>query len=90
MANPSGSPIDQDGTIGATVPDDPEFSSQWYLLNTGQDGGTPGADINVLPAWNTVTGKGVTIIVDDTGTDYTNPDIAPNYDAATSQSVDPP
>jgi hypothetical protein len=90
MANPSGSPIDQDGTLGATIPDDPEFSSQWYLRNTGQNGGAPGADINVLPAWNTVTGKGVTIIVNDTGTDYTNPDIAPNYDAVTSQSVDPP
>jgi subtilisin-like proprotein convertase family protein len=90
MANPSGSPIDQDGTLGATIPDDPEFSSQWYLRNTGQNGGAPGADINVLPAWNTVTGQGVTIIVNDTGTDYTNPDIAPNYDAVTSQSVDPP
>jgi subtilisin family serine protease len=90
MANPSGPPIDQDGSIIATIPDDPEFSNQWYLLNTGQGGGTPGADIDVVPAWSTDTGKGVTIIDDDTGTDYTNPDIAPNYDAATSQSLDPP
>ncbi len=90
MANPSGSAIDQDGTLGAAIPDDPEFASQWYLLNTGQDGGTPGADIDVVPAWSTATGQGVTIVDDDTGTDYTNPDIAPNYDAATSQSLDPP
>ena len=72
------------------LPDDPLFADQWYLLNTGQNGGTPGADINVVPAWNIATGQGVTIVVNDTGVDYTNPDIAPNYDTATSESLDPP
>jgi hypothetical protein len=72
------------------LPDDPLFADQWYLLNTGQSGGTPGADIDVVPAWNVATGQGVTIVVDDTGVDYNNLDIAPNYDAATSQSLDAP
>ena len=89
MANPSGSAIDQDGTLGAAIPDDP-VGQPVVLAHTGQDGGTPGADIDVVPAWGTATGQGVTIVDDDTGTDYTNPDIAPNYDAATSQSLDPP
>jgi subtilisin family serine protease len=72
------------------LPGDPQFPDQWYLQNTGQSGGTPGMDIDVVPAWNVATGQGVTIVVDDTGIDYTNPDIAPNYDAATSVSLDPP
>ncbi len=97
----AGSPIDQDGTIdtaqAASVPaavssptGAPFFSQQWYLQNTGQNGGTVGKDIDVVPAWNMATGAGVTVIVNDTGIDYTNPDLAPNYDAATSQSMDAP
>ncbi len=74
----------------APLPDDPLFADQWYLQNTGQSGGTPGADIDAVTASNFATGTGVTIVVDDTGIDYTNPDIAPNYDAATSQSLDAP
>jgi subtilisin family serine protease len=68
----------------------PYFSQQWYLQNTGQNDGTPGKDIDVVPAWNIATGAGITVVVNDVGVDYTNPDIAPNYDAATSQSLDPP
>jgi hypothetical protein len=72
------------------TPDDPLFIDQWYLQNTGQNGGTPGKDIDVLGAWSYATGTGVTIVVNDTGIDYTNPDIAPNYDAVTSESLDAP
>src|SRR5579871_1630470 len=69
---------------------EPDFSSQWYLRNTGQNGGTAGADINVVPAWSMATGAGVSIVVNDTGVDYNNPDITANYDAATSYSLDAP
>jgi hypothetical protein len=30
---------------------DPYWQDQWNLLNTGQFGGTPGADIRVVNAW---------------------------------------
>ncbi len=63
---------------------------QWYLLNGGQAGGIPGRDINVVPAWDVVNGAGIRIIVNDTGADFTNPDLSPNFDFATSQSLDPP
>jgi subtilisin-like proprotein convertase family protein len=76
--------------------DSPLFQYQWYLVNTGQpgnpnetSGGTSGVDINVLGAWSLATGTGVSIVVNDTGIDYTNANIAPNFDAATSASVDP-
>lgn len=72
------------------TPNDPLFNQQWYLKNTGQSGGTAGMDIDVTAAWATATGRGVKIVVNDTGIDYTNPDIAPNYDAADSKSVDAP
>ena len=32
----------------AWIPNDPLFANQWYLHNTGQQGGTPGADIGAL------------------------------------------
>ncbi|KAL8173337.1 UNVERIFIED_CONTAM: hypothetical protein K2H54_045941 [Gekko kuhli] len=46
---------------------DPLFTKQWYLINTGQADGTPGLDLNVAEAWELgYTGKGVTIgIMDD-------------------------
>ena len=31
---------------------DPQVTSQWHLKNTGQGGGTVGADANVEPVWN--------------------------------------
>ena len=33
------------------VPDDPYFTSQWNMLNTGQGGGLVGADIDATYAW---------------------------------------
>ena len=34
------------------TPNDPLFSYQWNLKNTGQGGGTPGADIDMEEAWD--------------------------------------
>ncbi|GAA6066454.1 neuroendocrine convertase 2, partial [Tachysurus ichikawai] len=59
---------------------DPLFSKQWYLINTGQADGTPGLDLNVAEAWKMgFTGKGVTIAIMDDGIDYLHPDLASNY-----------
>lgn len=67
-------------TIDSTIPNDQNFPQQWALNNTGQTGGTPGADINAIRAWDIATGSRNQIIVAviDTGIDYTHPDLAPN------------
>jgi len=46
-----------------TLPDDALFTDQWSLLNTGQGGGTVGADIDATLAWDITTG-GVTALGD--------------------------
>ena len=59
-----------------TLPDDPRFDELWGLNNTGQTGGTAGADIDMPDAWEVTTGSGDTIVaVIDTGVDYTHPDL---------------
>ncbi len=61
------------------TPNDPSFTSQWAFNNTGQNGGTAGADIHLPAAWNVSTGTGNTVVaVIDTGIDYRHPDLAPN------------
>jgi subtilisin family serine protease len=47
--------------------DDPLFGEQWNLLNTGQYGGVPAIDINVVPAWAISTGLPniIVAIIDD-------------------------
>jgi subtilisin family serine protease len=64
---------------GSLAPNDPSFGVQWDLSNTGQGGGTPGADIHALNAWGTTTGTGqTTVAVIDTGIDYDHPDLFEN------------
>ena len=69
----------------ATDPTDPLFQHQWYLKNTGQNGGKPKLDLNVAAAWaQGVTGKNVTTAIMDDGVDYMHPDLIHNY---VSQSI---
>ncbi|MGB8475244.1 MAG: S8 family serine peptidase, partial [Candidatus Acidiferrum sp.] len=69
----------------ATTPNDPQFTSQWNLHNTGQNGGTPGADIHAPEAWEITTGSSNVVVgVIDTGADYTHPDLAANIWTSTS------
>lgn len=39
-----------------TTPNDPMFNSQWQWVNTGQNGGTPDADVDADLAWDITTG----------------------------------
>jgi len=73
------SAIHEHTNIPRFIPNDPSFSSQWHLLNTGQGSGTVGEDANVTGAWNTATGNGVLISVVDDGVDHQHPDLSPNY-----------
>ena len=67
------------------LPNDPLFPQQWGLSNTGQNGGTVGADIDALQAWNITTGSAnVVVAVIDSGIDYTHPDLAPNMFSTTN------
>jgi len=66
------------------VPNDPDFSKQYYLQNTGQLGGKVGSDINVSPAWEYYTG-GVTynndtivVAIIDAGCDIDHDDLKEN------------
>lgn len=62
-----------------TTPDDPNFSEQWALKNTGSTGGQPNADINASSAWQTSTGSPTTVIaVIDSGIDFSHPDLKNN------------
>ena len=61
------------------VPNDPDFSLQNNLDNTGQNGGTVGADIHATAAWDVTTGSNSVVIAEmDTGIDYTHPDLYQN------------
>lgn len=62
------------------LPNDPLFSNQWHLHNTGQVGADgsaaqPGADLNAAMAWRLATGTGVRIAVVDDGLDIHHEDL---------------
>lgn len=64
-----------------SIPNDPFFEEQWNFLNTGQNGGTPGADVNATEAWGsntggvTINGDTVIVAVVDGGCDLDHPDL---------------
>jgi subtilisin-like proprotein convertase family protein len=62
------------------VPNDPYFSSQWHLRNTGHNGGLARMDVNVINTWNTYKGAGVRIGIVDDGLECYHPDLFPNVD----------
>jgi subtilisin family serine protease len=58
---------------------DPYLPKQWHYNNTGQTGGTPGADINLYNGWGITTGTpNVIISIHDQGVDYKHEDLAAN------------
>lgn len=60
------------------LPDDTRFGELWGMHNTGQDGGTPDADIDAPEAWDYQTTSHVVVAVIDTGVDYNHPDLQDN------------
>lgn len=61
------------------TPNDSLFARQWHYHNTGQTGGTPGADIKLPAAWHIEKGKpNVIVAIMDNGLDTTHPDLRPN------------
>jgi subtilisin family serine protease len=61
------------------TPNDPRFAEQWHYHNTGQQGGTPGADIRLPAAWDIEKGHSEVIVaVIDGGIDYNHQDLADN------------
>ncbi len=67
-------------TLTDFIPNDPHFSEQWHLRNTGQAGrngqrGNVGEDLNASPAWNFSTGTGVQIAIVDDGLDIFHEDL---------------
>jgi hypothetical protein len=59
-----------------SVPNDPKFEDQWNLKNTGQFGGTSGADAKLTAAWDVTTGSNeITVAIVDDGVDLANPDL---------------
>ncbi len=72
--------VEPDRVIRASVvPNDTYFPMQWNLSNTGQNGGTPGADINAETGWSIQESAGsVVVAVIDSGIRYTHQDLATN------------
>jgi len=63
----------------AQVPNDSLFSQQWSLHNTGQNGCTVGADLDMPTAWTQQTDATDVIVgIMDTGIDWTHPDLVNN------------
>ncbi len=61
------------------IPNDPNFSDQWGMHNTGQTGGTSDADIDAPEAWDIENDANEIIVaVIDTGVDYNHPDLVAN------------
>ena len=64
---------------GTWVPNDPRYIEQWHYDNTGQQNGTPDADIDLPEAWEITKGNPEVIVcIEDGGINYTHNDIAPN------------
>ena len=53
------------------------YSLQYYLHNTGQNGGTPGMDINVEPAWDLISvDEDIIVAVIDDGVERSHEDLS--------------
>jgi subtilisin family serine protease len=72
-------PADEgDGSPGlAWTPYDPMYNTQWHYHNTGQQSGTPDADIDLPEAWDIEKGNSdVVVAIIDDGIQFNHPDLA--------------
>ena len=83
-------------SYGDAIPNDPRFNEQWALQNTGQNGGTPGADIDAVQAWDlttsgvTATGDTIVLAIVDGGFDLNHNDLRfwKNYGEIPGNGID--
>lgn len=83
-------------SFGDAIPNDPRFNEQWALHNTGQSGGTPGADIDAVQAWDlttsgiTATGDTIVLAIVDGGFDINHNDLRfwKNYGEIPGNGID--
>lgn len=61
------------------TPSDPLYRLQWHLSNTGQSGGTVGADIDAPDAWAVTGGEGIIVGTFDDSCDVDHEDLRDNY-----------
>lgn len=67
------------GYLNAMQSSDPHWNKQWGLSNQGQDGGTPGVDIEVERAWEIpVVSTDIRVAVVDQGVELSHPDLKNN------------
>ena len=73
------SEVSEGNPLIPVLPHDPQFNEQWALANSGQRGGTQGADISATLAWATTTGDDdIVVAVLDSGVDYRHEDLEKN------------
>lgn len=62
------------------IPNDPRFNQQWGMHNTGQTGGSAGADINAPEAWDIFMGlPDIIVAVCDDGFDMDHEDLVNSF-----------
>lgn len=66
------------------TPDDTLFPLQWHLLNTGQNSGLAGLDLNVSAVWDDIRGRNQTIAIIDDGLQGSHEDLAANFQSSLS------
>lgn len=66
------------------VPNDAHFAQQWHLLNTGQNGGQTGMDLQLTNVWERFQGAGVVLGIVDDGVELTHRDLQDNANASLS------
>ncbi len=64
--------------VNYLIPNDALYPSQWHLNNTGQGGGTAGADVDAPQAWGITQGTNSIIAILDVGTEISHPDLNAN------------
>jgi len=71
--------LPEPASVSDWAPNDPQYSSQWHYHNTGQQSGTPDADIDLPEAWEIEKGlSNIVVAIVDGGIQFNHPDLAAN------------